>query len=101
MTNFIYQEEETNGLTDGLLLMHNQYWIIQFSNVLKQFLRTNSGIVERFETFLIKEVHDSSDGAPGHPLWGSFYQELGAPCRHSAFERILVCFAIPKAISTF
>ncbi|EGU75191.1 hypothetical protein FOXB_14288 [Fusarium oxysporum f. sp. conglutinans Fo5176] len=49
------------------------------SNVLKHFLRTNSRILERFETFLLNELHDSSDGAPGHPLWGSFYQEIGAP----------------------
>ncbi|KAF4960845.1 hypothetical protein FGADI_678 [Fusarium gaditjirri] len=50
---------------------------LTFAANLKIF--TNSRIMERIESFLIKELHHSSYGAPGHPLWGSFYQNLGAP----------------------
>ncbi|KAF5536403.1 hypothetical protein FMEXI_10349 [Fusarium mexicanum] len=64
ITDLIDQEEKTNLLSNELLLIHNQYWI---------------RISERFETFLLKDLYHWSDGAPGHPLWGSFYQDLGAP----------------------
>ncbi|KAF5967726.1 hypothetical protein FBULB1_11106 [Fusarium bulbicola] len=72
-------EEKMNGSSDELSLMHNQYWIIQFSNILTHFQRTNSRIAERFRTFLAKDLHVSTDGAPGHPLRGSLCQELGVP----------------------
>lgn len=65
--------------SNELLLIHNQYWIRHFSDILKHFLVTNSGVLRRFEDFLFNELHDPSDGALSHTLWRSFYQEHGAP----------------------
>jgi hypothetical protein len=78
VTDFVYQEKKRNSSTDECLPKHHRFWIIQFSNVLKCALHTNSKIVERFEKFLFKELHHSPEGVPEHPLWGSFYQDLGA-----------------------